>query len=120
MGIHRSKHTKVADRDEDVNTRPMTRLLALIPEDGFAMLREGETIFFVRPPFTTRVEVSEATLADAIAIHGYDRQPAAPKESWEAAIERVRGIMAGLAKDLPSNAELLARLLKVLPKARSQ
>jgi hypothetical protein len=93
------------------------RLLAVIPEDGFAMIRDGDAIVFVRPPFQDRVEVSEATLADALAVHGYQRQPTAPEESWEEVIQRVRGIMAALAKDLPSNAELLARLRRVLPGA---
>ena len=97
----------------------MPRLLAIIPEDGWAMVREDETIFFVRPPFRSseRVPVSEATLADAISLHGYEVQPDAPEESWASAVERIREIMvrARQTGSLPPDGELLARMLRSGP-----
>jgi len=97
----------------------MPRLLAIIPEDGWAMVREGQTTFFLRPPFRNaeRVPVSEATLADAVAVHGYEASPDAPEESWAEAVERIRGIMvhANEDRELPSNMELLSRVLRSGP-----
>jgi hypothetical protein len=97
----------------------MPRLLAIIPEDGWAMVREDETIFFVRPPFrrSERVPVPEATLADAISLHGYEAQPDAPEESWASAVERIRAIMARVHehRSLPPDGEILARMLRSGP-----
>lgn len=95
----------------------MPRLLAIIPEDGWAMVREGETIFFVRPPFRSseRVPVPEATLGDAISLHGYEAQPDAPEEPWTHAVERIREIMARARESLPPDGELLARMLRSGP-----
>jgi len=97
----------------------MPRLLAIIPEDGWAIAREDKTIFFVRPPFRSseRVPVSEATLADAISLHGYEAQPDALEESWANAVERIREIMvrAREAGSLPPDGELLARMLRSGP-----
>ena len=97
----------------------MPKLLAIIPEDGWAMVREDKTIFFVRPPFRSseRVPVSEATLADAISLHGYAAQPDAPEESWASAVERIREIMvrARQTGSLPPDGELLARMLRSGP-----
>ncbi len=99
----------------------MPRLLALIPEDGWAMVREGETIFFVRPPFrnSERVPVSETTYADAVAVHGYTTQPDAPDEPWTNAVERIRKLMADLnaGKNLPSNRELQSRIVRSGPQS---
>lgn len=95
----------------------MPRLLAIIPEDGWAMVREGETIFFVRPPFrdSARVPIPEATLGDAISLHGYEAQLDAPEESWPHTVDRIREIMARARKSLPPNNELLARMLRSGP-----
>lgn len=97
----------------------MPRLMAIIPEDGWAMVREGGTIFFVRPPFrrAERVPVTEATLADAVAVHGYEALCNPPEESWAEAVERIRSRMVQVNKDknLPSNAELLSRALRSGP-----
>jgi len=97
----------------------MPRLLAIIPEDGWAMVREEETIFFVRPPFRSseRVPVPEATLADAVALHGYEARMDAPEESWAGAVERIRQIMANVHENrtLPSDAEMLSRMLRSGP-----
>lgn len=97
----------------------MPRLLAIIPEDGWAMVREDETIFFVRPPFRSseRVPVPEVTLADAISLHGYEAQPDAPEEPWIRTVERIREIMARVRKreSLPPDGELLVRMLRSGP-----
>jgi hypothetical protein len=97
----------------------MPRLLAIIPEDGWAMVREGETIFFVRPPFRSseRVPVPEATLADAITLHSYEAQPDAPEEPWARTVERIRELMARVRErgSLPPDGELLARMLRSGP-----
>ena len=97
----------------------MPRLLAIIPEDGWAMVCEGEMIFFVRPPFRSSesVPVPEATLADAISLHGYEAQPDAPEESWARTVERIREIMARVRApgSLPPDGELLARMLRSGP-----
>jgi hypothetical protein len=95
----------------------MPRLLAIIPEDGWVMVREGETIFFVRPPFRSseRVPVPEATLGDAISLHGYEAQPNAPEEPWTDVVERIREIMARSRESLPPDGELLARILRSGP-----
>lgn len=97
----------------------MPRLLAIIPEDGWAMVREDETIFFVRPPFrrSERVPVPEATLADAVSLHGYEAQLDAPEESWSSAVERIREIMARVHsnRSLPSDGEILSRMLRSGP-----
>ena len=97
----------------------MPRLLAIIPEDGWAMVREGETFFFVRPPFRSseRVPVPEATLADAISLHGYEAQPDAPEESWTRTVERIREIMARVRErgSFPPDSEILARMLRSGP-----
>lgn len=52
----------------------MPRLLAIIPEDGWALVREGERIVFIRPPFRSseRLSVGEMTRAGAVALHGYE------------------------------------------------
>ena len=62
----------------------MPRLLAIIPEDGWALVSDGDTIFFVHPPFhsSDRLPVPEATLVEAIALHGYEAEPNVPEESW--------------------------------------
>jgi hypothetical protein len=97
----------------------MPRLLAIIPEDGWAMVREEETIFFVRPPFrrSERVPVSEATLADAVALHGYEARLDAPEESWSGAVDRIREIMARVHENrtLPSDSEMLSRMMRSGP-----
>ncbi len=97
----------------------MPRLLAIIPEDGWAMVREGETIFFVRPPFRSseRAPVPAATLSGAISVHGYEAQPDAPEESWAGTIDRIRELMARVREreSLPPNGELLARMLRIGP-----
>lgn len=97
----------------------MPRLLAIIPEDGWALVREGETIVFVRPPFRSseRVPVPEATLADAIALHGYEAQPDVPEESWARTVERIREVMARVRVpgSVPPDSELLARMLRIGP-----
>lgn len=97
----------------------MPRLLATIPEDGWALVREGEAIFFVRPPFRSseRIPVPEATLANAVSQHGYEVQPNAPEESWAHTIERIREIMACVRapESLPTDGEILARMLRSGP-----
>lgn len=97
----------------------MPKLLAIIPEDGWAMVQEGETIFFVRPPFRKpeRVPISGATLADAIAAHGYEAQVDAPVESWADVIERIHEAMVSVnkGKNLPSDGEILSRMLRSGP-----
>lgn len=97
----------------------MPRLLAIIPEDGWAMVGEGATIFFVRPPFRSaeRVPVPEGVLADAISLHGYEAQLDAPEESWAHTVERIREIMARVRKheNVPPNSEILARMLRSGP-----
>ena len=94
----------------------MPTLLAIIPEDGWALVREGETIFFVRPPYRSseRVPVPEAVLADAISLHGYDAQPDGPEESWSRTVERIREITARVRthESLPTDGEILARMLR--------
>lgn len=72
----------------------MARLIALIPEDGWAMIRDTGTLFFVRPPFDKQVPLSESALAYAVAVAGYELVPDAPDEQWEAAIDRIRSRMA--------------------------
>lgn len=94
----------------------MPKLLAIIAEDGWSMVRDGETIFFLRPPFraSERVPVPESTLADAVALHGYAAVPEAPEEPWANVIERIQALMARVSEgcDSPSNDELLFRLLQ--------
>jgi len=91
----------------------MPRLLAILHEDGWALVREGATIFFVRPPFRS----PETALADAVSLHGYEAQPDAPAESWTCTVERIRQIMTGEREraSLPTNDELLARMLRSGP-----
>jgi hypothetical protein len=95
--------------------------LAIIPEDGWAMAREDETIFFVRPPFrrSERVPVPAVSLADAVSLHGYEAQRGAPEESWSSAVERIREIMARVNEhtSLPSDGELLTRMLRSGPQS---
>lgn len=97
----------------------MPRLLAIIPEDGWAMVREDEMIFFVRPPFrkSERVPVPTSTLADAISVHGYEAQFDAPEESWSHVVERIREIMAHVEENRssPPNGEVLSRVLRSGP-----
>jgi hypothetical protein len=97
----------------------MPTLLAIIPEDGWAMVREDETIFFVRPPFrkSERVPVPDVTLADAVSLHGYEARLDAPEESWSGVVERIREVMARVHENrsLPSDGELLSRMLRSGP-----
>lgn len=97
----------------------MPRLLAVIPEDGWALVSDDDTIYFVRPPFRKldRVPVSEATLADAVAVHGYEARDDAPEESWTDVVERIHANMIRLdgSKSLPSNSEMLSRLVNSSP-----
>lgn len=97
----------------------MPKLIAIIPEDGWAMVREDETIFFVRPPFrkSERVPVPTSTLADATSVHGYEAQLDAPEESWSRVVERIREIMAHVEENRssPPNEEILSRVLRSGP-----
>ena len=95
----------------------MPKLLAIIPEDGWALVREGDAIFFIRPPFRSseRVPVPEAVLGDAISLHGYEAQPDAPDEPWTQTVERIREIMARTRESFPPDSELLARMLRSGP-----
>lgn len=99
----------------------MPTLLAILPEDGWAMVREDETIFFVRPPFrkSERVPVPESTLANAISLHGYEARLDAPEEPWSGVVERIRAIMARVHENrsLPSDGELLCRMLRSGPRS---
>jgi soluble cytochrome b562 len=97
----------------------MPRLLAIIPEDGWALVSDGDTIFFVHPPFhsSDRLPVPEATLVEAIAMHGYEAEPNVPEESWERTDERIREIMSSSrdCEKLPTDSELLVRMLQSGP-----
>jgi hypothetical protein len=99
----------------------MPRLLATIPEDGWALVREGGVIYFVRPPFrkSERIPVSEATLADAVAVHGYESRDDAPDEPWLDVVERIHASMTRLNANtsLPSNADMLSRLVSSGPQS---
>jgi hypothetical protein len=95
----------------------MPRLLALIPEDGFAIVRDGESAVFVRPPFAAdaRHVVTEAVVFAAIGRHGYEAQPEAPEEPWSSVVERIRATMTRVPFTEMNNAEALRRSLAAGP-----
>jgi hypothetical protein len=88
------------------------RLVALIPEDGFAILRDGTQLLFTRPPFLSFDSIGESALENALTRYGYDAIDA-PEESRSEAIARIQRVMA--SRPAPGNAELLERLRKVRP-----
>lgn len=87
----------------------MPALLALAPEDGAALVREGERLLFVSAPFgeACRTEVPPEVLEEGIALHGYEPVVGAPDEAWPACVTRIK---ARMAVGAPSRAELLDRL----------
>jgi hypothetical protein len=99
----------------------MPKLLAIIPEDGWAMVTEGERIFFLRPPFRSadRVPVSRHTLADAVALYGYQTHPGLPDEPWNQVIFRIRKMMVDAygAQPLPADLDLVTRALRTGPES---
>ncbi|HLM76124.1 MAG TPA: hypothetical protein VK459_25635 [Polyangiaceae bacterium] len=69
----------------------MISLLAAAFEDGWAFVRQGYTIYLVRPPYQKRdlVEVNEATVERAIHAHGFAPE-LLPFQDWSALIDFLR------------------------------
>lgn len=87
----------------------MPTLLAIVPEDGCALVRDGERLLFVTAPFgeACRTEVPPEVLEEGIVLHGYEPIVGAPDESWSVCIGRIRARMSAGA---PSRVELVDRL----------
>lgn len=90
----------------------MPTLVAIVPEAGCALVRDGERLLFVCAPFgeACRTEVPPEVLEEGVALHGYEPIVGAPDEAWPACIERIKG---GMSARAPSRVELLARLRAV-------
>jgi hypothetical protein len=69
----------------------MISLLAAAFEDGWAFVRQGYTIYLVRPPYEKRelVEVNEATVERAIHAHGFAVE-LLPFQDWGSLINFLR------------------------------
>ena len=54
------------------------KLLAVLPEDGYAIVREAESIFLLRPPYerASRVALIENDVQDAVMKHGFTAENA--------------------------------------------
>jgi hypothetical protein len=74
----------------------MPQLIALLPEDGWAFVKEGDRFVLVHPPFRTvdRRVAPEPIVSDAILHHSFMKaSPDVPDEPWADVIARIRGEM---------------------------
>ena len=74
------------------------RLLAYLPMDAWAFVRDGDRIFRIKPPFDRSESrpVCEDVVANAVANHDYVSINA-PEEPWSEVVERVRCEACGKA-----------------------
>jgi hypothetical protein len=93
----------------------MPKLLAIVPEDGWAFVHEAAGIVAVCPPFLARQRcvVPEAIVADAVTHHGFQAVPEAPEESWSGIIARIREAMAAVPGRTGDPESFLERALAV-------
>lgn len=94
----------------------MISLLAAAFEDGWAFVRQGYTIFLVRPPYRRRdlVEVNEATVERAIHAHGFQAE-LLPFDDWGALIDFLRERLVASASERAERAgetKAAARMLR--------
>lgn len=98
----------------------MPRLVALLPEDGWAFVRDGESLVVVHPPFRTvdRRVAPEPVVADAVLHHGFlDVAAASPDETWPEVIRRIRDAMRHAVGDPAVRGSFVNRALGVVPMA---
>jgi hypothetical protein len=93
----------------------MLTLLALAPEDGWAFIRDGAMVVFLRPPYTLGqgfAEASEAVVARAITDHGFTPSQAV-FNSWSALVAHLRAeiVEAGKKRGLDAPEEGIDRAL---------
>jgi hypothetical protein len=94
----------------------MISLLAAAFEDGWAFVRQGYTIYLVRPPYRRRdlIEVTEATVERAIHAHGFQAE-LLPFADWGALIAflRERLVAAASARaERATETKAAARMLR--------
>lgn len=55
------------------------QLLASIPQDGYAIMREGDSVFLLRPPYdlASRVVLRQDDVHDAVLKHGFNAEDTA-------------------------------------------
>lgn len=94
----------------------MPKLIATIDSDGWAIVRDGEALIFVQPPFDETKRQGAFDLGDQelVAI-GYTLIADAPEESWQAVADRIRGRMETFYVNLPPVKQQLERLLRYGP-----
>lgn len=98
----------------------MPQLVALLPEDGWAFVREGSRFVLVHPPFRTsnRRVAPESFVVDAVLHHGFaEASPDCPDEPWPDVIARIRDEMRRAVGDVASAGAFLGRALRVVPMA---
>ncbi len=98
----------------------MPQLVALLPEDGWAFVREGSRFVLVHPPFRTsnsRV-TPEPIVVDAILHHGFVKaSPDCPDEPWPDVIARIRDEMRRAVGHGAGTGAFIGRALSVVPMA---
>lgn len=98
----------------------MPQLIALLPEDGWAFVREGGRFVLVNPPFRTssRRVAPEFIVVDAVLHHGFEKaSPDCPDEPWPDVIARIRDEMRRAVGDGASTGAFIGRALGVVPMA---
>jgi hypothetical protein len=100
----------------------MPTLLAIIPEDGIALVRdggaEGGDLFAIAAPFRfeERQRLPWSAFAIAVVAHGYQEVREGPFDTWEDMVTRIKAFMvASHPGPVPSSADLLARLRRLRP-----
>lgn len=94
----------------------MISLLAAAFEDGWAFVRQGYTIYLVRPPYQKRdlVEVHEAAVERAIRAHGFAPE-LLPFQDWDALVDFLRGRIVTASRERAEKSgetQAAARLLR--------
>lgn len=100
----------------------MATLLALIPEDGLALVRdgggEGGDLFAIAAPFRfeDRQHLPWSAYDAAIMEHGYREVEEGPFDSWGDMVAKIKALMVATHHGpVPSSVELLERLRRVRP-----
>lgn len=100
----------------------MATLLALVPEDGIALIRdgggEGGDLFAIAAPFRfeDRQRLPWSAYDAALDRHGYREVEEGPFDSWGDMVTRIKALMvANHPGPVPSSADLIARLRRIRP-----
>ena len=92
-------------------------LQAIVPEDGWAFVRQGERVFLVRPPYQRAqiAEVSADSIERALSVHGFEASSRS-FANWDDLIEYLRGEIVRAAEARPRMDDPARRLLRHAPR----